>query len=60
MDVSENSLAIYDLANFRLIATPSDGSELNCELVYEDAQGHHTFNASSEMTKVILNLLAAL
>jgi hypothetical protein len=60
MDVSENSLAIYDLDNFRIKDKDSDSGELDFELVYEDAQGHHTFNASSEMTKVIFSFLAAL
>jgi hypothetical protein len=34
--------------------------ELNCELLTEDPQGHHTFQANPDMTKVILSFLAAL
>jgi hypothetical protein len=34
--------------------------DLDCNLLNEDPQGHHTFQANPEMTKVILSFLAAL
>jgi hypothetical protein len=33
---------------------------IDCELVFEDQQGHHTFHANPDMKKVILSFLAAL
>jgi hypothetical protein len=34
--------------------------ELDCELLAEDSQGHHTFQANADMTKAILSFLSAL
>jgi hypothetical protein len=60
MDLSETSHASYGIANNK--PNGRIGCELapDCELVVEDPQGHHTFQANADMRKAILSLLAAL
>lgn len=59
MDISAISHASHGVDKKPNLSLGGD-IELDCELVFEDAKGHHTFNANPELTKVILSFLVAL
>jgi hypothetical protein len=60
MDISATSHIGCGIANNKPNSSLDYDLELDCELLAEDSQGHHTFQANADMTKAILSFLSAL